>query len=88
MARTLREVLEAISRSGAAMSALADPSCAVAAGEPPECNPDGTLVMVNDAGDTAPSPLPDGFDLSGYHAKNPGHGVITLADWVQEVVGG
>jgi hypothetical protein len=80
------EVLQAIARSGAAMSALADPSCAVAGAEPPEFNPDGTLKMVDADGNPAPWPLPeDGFDFEGYHAKNPGHPTITLADWVREV---
>jgi hypothetical protein len=83
------EVLQAIARSGAAMSALADPSCAVVGAEPPECNPDGTLVMVNDDDEKAPYPLPEeGFDFSGYHARNPGHPTITLADWVMEQVNG
>jgi hypothetical protein len=83
------EVLQAIARSGAAMSALADTSCAVAGAEPPECNPDGTLVMVDDEGNQAPWPLPaEGFDFTDYHAKSPGHGVVTLADWVLEVTNG
>lgn len=77
------EVLQAIARSGAAMSALADPSCAVAGAEPPECNPDGTLVLIDGKGATAPFPLPEEFDFTDYHPKNPGHGTVTLADWVR-----
>lgn len=79
------EVLQAIARSGAAMSALSDPSCAVAGAEPPETNPDGTLVMVNEDGDVLASPIPDGTDLAGYSPRNTGHPTITLADWVRDL---
>lgn len=82
------EVLQAVAGSGAAMSALSDSACAVVGAEPPECNPDGTLVMVDEDGDPAPYPLPEQFDFTNYHPRNPGHPTLTLGDWVREAVNG
>jgi hypothetical protein len=79
------EVLQAIARSGAAMSALSDPSCAVVGAEPPETNPDGTLLMVNADGDVLAWPIPDGTDIADYHPRNPGHPTLMLADWVRDL---
>lgn len=90
MARTPLEVLEAISHSGAAMSALLDTSCVVEGAQPPETYTTGplagTLVMVNDAGDLFTGA--DDQDPADFHARNPGHGPVTLGDLVLEVVNG
>lgn len=45
---TQRKVLEAIAASGAAMSVLDSPECAVEAGRPAALNDDGTLAYGQD----------------------------------------